>query len=178
MSKNNSASLHCITFVQRWTNVEDVGPTSYKCYGMMIWDAICCAHVSNVVSCIQSLLISWLYHVYVNMWKVTDRLLRLFSVFSIPVKVLYMIFHSKCDILILCLLNVGSPSAMLSQHWINIESIMYRVCWSGLCWPFVCYHGYRCGERRRCRSSTLWVLPGAALSQCQVITASIITASG
>ena len=22
----------CITFVQRWTNVEDVGPTLYKCY--------------------------------------------------------------------------------------------------------------------------------------------------
>ena len=22
----------CITFVQRWTNVEDAGPTLYKCY--------------------------------------------------------------------------------------------------------------------------------------------------
>ena len=23
---------HCMTFVQCWTNVEDVGPTLYKCY--------------------------------------------------------------------------------------------------------------------------------------------------
>ena len=30
----------CITFVQCWTNVEDVGPTLYKCYKMfcVCWD--------------------------------------------------------------------------------------------------------------------------------------------
>ena len=26
----------CITFIQRWTNVEDVGPTLYKCYANVL----------------------------------------------------------------------------------------------------------------------------------------------
>ena len=27
----------CITFVQCWSNVEDVGPTFYKCYTNVFW---------------------------------------------------------------------------------------------------------------------------------------------
>ena len=36
----------CITFIQCWTNVEDVGPTLYKCYTNVLRSLGCiCKHV-------------------------------------------------------------------------------------------------------------------------------------
>ena len=44
----------CITFIQCWTNVEDVGPTLYKCYTKVL-----CLLGSHSGRCVSLLLYSW-----------------------------------------------------------------------------------------------------------------------
>ena len=48
----------CITFIQFWNNVEDVGPTLYKCYTTVL----CLLGCMMVVRCSRPLIIYPLYH--------------------------------------------------------------------------------------------------------------------
>ena len=48
----------CITFIQCWTNVEDVGPTLYKCYTSVLCLLGICAHeIVSVTKCLFNLLL-------------------------------------------------------------------------------------------------------------------------
>ena len=61
----------CITFVQGWTNVEDVGPTLYKCYSIFLCLLLTQTHIpDNIANVLGLLSLNRVRNVGMNTWLV------------------------------------------------------------------------------------------------------------
>ena len=102
----------CMTFVQCWTSVEDVGPTLYKCY-------------TNVLC----LLGSTSGHFF-------TRLSRDYSVYRLTYPEWSWASPSKHEIMIQCCCDAGSASTLLVSI---TETLGEHVVFAGSCTNWVCH---------------------------------------
>ena len=127
----------CVTFVQCWTNVEDVGP-------------ICTNVIQKFCACWGTNLIEMTVSPHGYVWNVnflgifSDRYLvmlttkwnlivylvvKQFIIYEVWLSIssTHQYFPSKHDTSTQCWYNLGASSTMLAQHWTNV-GFMYRLC--------------------------------------------------